>query len=93
MRFVVGTTNRGLESGVDVILVSRKGKLVHLGRTDQSGEFSVRKETLRGGVVVLFCKQEQYFCGAFRVDDPDFNPPGFLEYDEHFIELAPEGML
>jgi hypothetical protein len=89
MTFVVGSTDDGMQKDVEVLLVEDTGSLILLGRTDALGRFSVPKDTLRRGEAVLFCRSEQYFCGAFRIKDPAFNQPDFLDYGEHFIQLAP----
>jgi hypothetical protein len=93
MRFVVGSTDGGMLPDVEVFLVNSQGRLVLLGKTDQSGDISVPKGILREASAVLFCKPDYYFCGAFRIDDPAFSPPGFLAYNEHFIKLAPLSLL
>lgn len=70
---------------VTALLAGSDEKLITLGHTDATGRLSVRKETLgkRNNVAILFCK-ERFFCGAFRLDDPEFS-----KYDYHLIELAP----
>lgn len=86
MTFSVGSaaTSQHIE-GVAVLLLKSQGQLVTLGQTDRAGRLSIHKSSLRedGGVVVLFCK-ERFFCGAFRLDDPEF-----FEYDYRLINLAP----
>ncbi len=89
MRFFVGSTDRGMLPDVDVLLMNASGRLVAVGGTDVFGAVLVPKARLRGASAILFCKREQYFCGAFRLDERASSAPGFLEFDEHFIELAP----
>jgi hypothetical protein len=89
MTFVVGSTDDGMQKDVEVLLVENASSLIPLGTTDEFGRFSVPKDTLRRGKVVLFCRSQWYFCGAFRIDDPALKHPDFLDYSEHFIQLAP----
>ncbi len=89
MRFFVGSTDKGMLADVEVLLMNTSGRLVAVGRTDGFGAILVPKARLGGASAVLFCKPEHYFCGAFRLDERASSAPGFLEYDEHFIQLAP----
>ena len=89
MTFVVGSTDGGMLKDVEVLLVDNRGDVRLLGMTEVLGRFSVLKETLARGEFVVFCKPEQYFCGALRMLGPASEAPGFLDYDEHFIQLAP----
>lgn len=86
MDFVVADASpRGqVLGGVRVVLL-RRGGLKFLGRTSLVGDVSVKRGLLQeeGAVAVLFCKKG-YFCGAFRLDDPEF-----FDYDERFITLEP----
>lgn len=86
MDFIVADASpRGqVLGGVRVVLL-RRGGFKFLGRTSLVGVVSVKRRLLQeeGAVAVLFCKKG-YFCGAFRLDDPEF-----FDYDERFITLEP----
>jgi hypothetical protein len=58
-----------------------------LGRTDAAGGLNVSRDSLARGGVLLFCRQG-FFCGALNVSEPRF-----LEFREHYIELAPFSVL
>ena len=82
--FYVGSakTQRMLE-GVEVILFASDGGLEPKGHTDAFGVMSIPRSEMRDGSILLFC-HAGHFCGAFRLDSP-----GFFQYDEHLIQLAP----
>jgi hypothetical protein len=83
--FAVGSSATSeMLRGVEV-LVAAGSELVPLGRTNVLGQLTIRKEELRlgGSSVVLFCR-EHFFCGALRLDEPDF-----FKFDRHLIHLAP----
>lgn len=84
MEFIVLGSGPQVLEGVEVSLVSKDG-LRSLGRTNGVGRISVERKILQepGALAVLFCS-EWYFCGAFRLDDPEF-----FEYEERLIALAP----
>jgi len=84
--FIVGNSaSHQLLQGVAVLLVAKDAKPVTLGWTDQYGRIPVLRDELMRGVAgaVLFCK-ERFFCGAFRLDEPEF-----FDADERLIHLAP----
>jgi hypothetical protein len=80
---VADTFSQTLED-VTVFLFSDRGAR-ELGKTDSAGFFHLDRvliEHSRAGVLIL-CK-EGFFCGALPLTEPTF-----LEYEEHYIHLAP----
>lgn len=87
--FVVGSGSTGEAlSSASVSLIGHNGIRL-LGRTDETGKFRVDINKLRGGDkwALLFCTKN-FFCGAIRLDDPEF-----FRYRERLIVLAPYSYL
>lgn len=84
VRFYVSSADLPMLRGVKVYLMTGAGESL-IGETDALGAIAIDRHRLQdgGSLAVLFCK-EGFFCGAYRVKQDEF-----LEYDEHFIALAP----
>lgn len=88
VRFYVSSADLPMLKGVEVYLVTASGESL-MGKTDALGSLAISRNLLQreDSLAVLFCA-EYFFCGAYRVRAPEF-----LEYDEHYIELAPLAVL
>lgn len=84
VRFYVSGTDSPMLKGVKVYLITKSGESL-VGTTDALGSVSISRQLLQeeGALAVLFC-HSHFFCGAYRI-----TAPGFHEYDEHYIGLAP----
>ena len=72
----------------DVYISWDDGPLEKVGVTDAIGRISIpRKVLARGAEVVIIC-QEWFFCGALLIRQDEF-----LQYQEHYIKLAPFAFL
>jgi hypothetical protein len=82
---VLGSQGLSAVEGAALVLVDKKGNVEILARTDELGRAVVPKAKLRGGQVLLFCR-DGYFCGAFQLYDKKFE---YLGYDDLSITLSP----